>query len=70
MRTDIEKIKEKIIELGEDNIVCVLTTTSCFAPRGHDNILEISKICQENKIAHIINNAYGVQSNQICKYNI
>jgi O-phospho-L-seryl-tRNASec:L-selenocysteinyl-tRNA synthase len=31
--TDVEGIQRAIEELGSDNVVAVVTTTSCFAPR-------------------------------------
>ena len=36
LRTDVNKVGEVMTSLGADNIVCVLTTTSCFAPRAPD----------------------------------
>ena len=36
LRTNLNAIEEKIAELGSDNVACVLTTTSCFAPRAID----------------------------------
>ena len=36
LRTDVAGIERSIAELGHENIACVLTTTSCFAPRGVD----------------------------------
>lgn len=36
LRTDIAAIQAKITELGAENVVCVMTTTSCFAPRVPD----------------------------------
>lgn len=36
LRTDMDTIKTKIEELGAENIACVMTTTSCFAPRTPD----------------------------------
>ena len=36
LSTDTEAIKNKIEELGSDNILCVMSTTSCFAPRIPD----------------------------------
>lgn len=36
LRTDLDAIEGKITELGSDNVACVLTTTSCFAPRAID----------------------------------
>lgn len=36
LQTDIETISQTISEVGPDNILCVLSTTSCFAPRVPD----------------------------------
>ena len=65
IETDIEQIKAVIDKYGIDNILCITSTTSCFAPRCYDNIEEISKICYEKKIFHVINNAYGIYCTKI-----
>ena len=39
----------------------MLTTTSCFAPRGVDKLLEVARLCETAQVPHITNNAYGVQ---------
>lgn len=36
LRTDLEAVEKKIEELGAGNILCVHSTTSCFAPRVPD----------------------------------
>ena len=36
LQTDVEEIKMQISKLGAENIACVMTTTSCFAPRIPD----------------------------------
>ena len=36
LRTNLDAIEGKITELGVDKVACVLTTTSCFAPRAID----------------------------------
>ena len=36
LRTDIFSLSAKIVELGAENVACVMTTTSCFAPRVPD----------------------------------
>lgn len=36
LRTDLDAIEQKIVSLGADSIACVMTTTSCFAPRVYD----------------------------------
>ena len=36
LRTDVRAMEEQLQRLGHENVACVLTTTSCFAPRGLD----------------------------------
>ncbi|KAL3154047.1 hypothetical protein ABBQ32_013593 [Trebouxia sp. C0010 RCD-2024] len=67
LSTDMEAIVAQVEKLGAANIVCVVSTTSCFAPRGADKVVEIAKLCSNAGIGHIINNAYGVQSAALCK---
>jgi hypothetical protein len=42
-------------------VLCVLSTTSCFAPRGVERLLDLARICLELDVPHFVNNAYGVQ---------
>ncbi|XP_028413229.1 O-phosphoseryl-tRNA(Sec) selenium transferase-like isoform X2 [Dendronephthya gigantea] len=62
LRTNVLEIENQIEELGAENIVCIMTTTSCFAPRVPDRLEDVAKICEGKNIPHIVNNAYGVQS--------
>lgn len=36
LRTDIKQIESLINDKGPDTILCVMSTTSCFAPRAAD----------------------------------
>ena len=63
--TNMEEIGNKIKELGQENVLCVLSTTSCFAPRVPDKLEEIGKLCKELDIFHVVNNAYGLQCSKI-----
>lgn len=36
LRTNLQEVERKIEELGAKNILCVHSTTSCFAPRVPD----------------------------------
>jgi len=65
LQTNIEEINKQIDTLGVENILCIFSTTSCFAPRGYDNIQEISKICKSKNLFHLINNAYGIYCTKI-----
>ncbi|KAG1680516.1 O-phosphoseryl-tRNA(Sec) selenium transferase [Nymphon striatum] len=64
LQTNIEEIDKQVKDLGSENIACILTTTSCFAPRVPDSLIEVAEICQNNDIPHIVNNAYGIQSSK------
>ncbi|CAD2220400.1 O-phosphoseryl-tRNA(Sec) selenium transferase, SepSecS, putative [Angomonas deanei] len=59
----VEDIESIILNTIKDPnlIVCVLSTTSCFAPRLPDDIIGISKLCWQYNIPHVVNNAYGLQ---------
>ena len=46
----------------DDDCFAIISITSFFPPREHDDIKEISKFAQENNLVHIVINAYGVQS--------
>lgn len=65
LSTDVPAFKQKIEELGSDNIVAIFSTTSCFAPRQCDNISALSMLAKESNIPHVVNNAYGLQSKRI-----
>eukprot|EP00999_Lentomonas_sp_LEN2_P001312 NODE_233_length_1837_cov_101.212281_g208_i0.p1 GENE.NODE_233_length_1837_cov_101.212281_g208_i0~~NODE_233_length_1837_cov_101.212281_g208_i0.p1 ORF type:complete len:344 (+),score=5.61 NODE_233_length_1837_cov_101.212281_g208_i0:736-1767(+) len=66
LRTNLQFMEDFIAEHGEDSILCVYTTTSCFAPRVPDRLVEVAGLCQQRGVPHIINNAYGLQSNICC----
>ena len=36
LRTDVEAVERQIQTLGAENVLCVHSTTSCFAPRVPD----------------------------------
>lgn len=65
LRTDLKMLSNKISELKPENIACVFSVTSCFAPRASDSVEEIADICKKENIFHLINNAYGLQSAKI-----
>ncbi len=53
---------EDIIKSYDEDCFAVISITSFFPPREHDDIKEISKFAQEKGLNHIVINAYGVQS--------
>lgn len=66
LQTDIKGILKAVEDIGTENILCVSSTMSCFAPRAYDSVEEIAKICKENNLFHIVNNAYGVYCTKAC----
>ena len=64
LRTDLTAMEHQMATLGAENIACVLTTTSCFAPRASDSVEQVAVLCSQYNIPHIINNAYGLQSSR------
>ena len=53
------------MEKHDKELLAVLTTTSCFAPRGYDNVIAVAKLCKDKGINHVINSAYGLQCSRI-----
>lgn len=64
LTTDLTAMRDAVATLGPENILCVFSTTSCFAPRGPDDLPNIAKLCAQFNIPHITNNAYGLQSSK------
>jgi len=58
VRIPMEDIKSNL----DEDCFAIISVTSFFPPREHDDIKEISKFAQENDLIHIVINAYGVQS--------
>lgn len=58
VRIPIENLKLKL----DKDCFAIISSTSFFPPREHDDIKEISKFAKENDLVHIVINAYGVQS--------
>lgn len=52
---------EAAMQEHQGSVLCVLTTTSCFAPRAADDVEAVARLCKQHHVAHVINNAYGVQ---------
>lgn len=50
LRADISSIESTIDSVGGDRVLAVVTTTSCFAPRGFDRVEEIAQLCQDRSI--------------------
>uniref|UniRef100_A0A0N5AP70 O-phosphoseryl-tRNA(Sec) selenium transferase n=1 Tax=Syphacia muris TaxID=451379 RepID=A0A0N5AP70_9BILA len=61
--TDVKTLRDILKERSEE-ILAVLSTTSCFAPRAPDNLHAIGDLCREFGVRHLVNNAYGLQSHR------
>ena len=66
LRTDVVAVR-RLLEVHGRHVLCVLSTTSCFAPRQPDAVDELAKLCQEFGVGHVVNNAYGLQCPIITK---
>ncbi|XP_052055306.1 O-phosphoseryl-tRNA(Sec) selenium transferase isoform X2 [Apodemus sylvaticus] len=64
LRTDLKAVEAKIQELGPEHVLCLHSTTACFAPRVPDRLEELAVICANYDIPHVVNNAYGLQSSK------
>jgi len=64
--TDLDAMTQ-LMTTYSHRILAVISTTSCFAPRVSDKVDEIGKLCAERDIAHVVNNAYGLQCERTCK---
>lgn len=58
VRIPIEDIEENF----DKDCFAIISLTSFFPPREHDDIKEISKFAKKHDLVHIVINAYGVQS--------
>ncbi|XP_002410195.3 O-phosphoseryl-tRNA(Sec) selenium transferase [Ixodes scapularis] len=61
LQTDVAAMRARLEQFGTEKVACVLTTTSCFAPRSPDNLEDVARLCKDFQVPHLVNNAYGVQ---------
>jgi len=59
--TDVAAVRAELLA-GGSHVLCVLSTSSCFAPRAADDLPALARLCAELGVPHVINNAYGVQA--------
>lgn len=58
--TDLDAM-EALLNKYDGRVLAVITTSSCFAPRVPDQVDKVAKLCEQSNVAHIVNNAYGLQ---------
>jgi O-phospho-L-seryl-tRNASec:L-selenocysteinyl-tRNA synthase len=63
--TDVDAVSAALSRLGP-RVLCVLSTTSCFAPRGPDDVVRLARLCAAAGVAHVLNHAYGLQASKLC----
>uniref|UniRef100_A0A183V3E4 O-phosphoseryl-tRNA(Sec) selenium transferase n=1 Tax=Toxocara canis TaxID=6265 RepID=A0A183V3E4_TOXCA len=68
LTTDIDRLA-KVVNEKHNEILAVMSTTSCFAPRGPDDLVAVGEICSRYSVKHLVNNAYGLQSAE-CRLRI
>ena len=59
MRSNLGRIEDR---LKTGNYSAVVSTTSCFAPREPDQVLQIQALCDKYGCTQVVNNAYGTQN--------
>lgn len=59
--TDVEGIRAAVESVLPEEVLCICTTTSTFAPRVPDSVDEVAVVAKELDVPHVINNAYGLQ---------
>lgn len=62
LRSNVGAIEAAIEQLGPASVLCVATTTSCFAPRAPDRVEDVARACRRHDVPHLVNNAYGMQA--------
>lgn len=66
LTTNLEKFEELLKSHDNEDVLCIMSTTSCFAPRNCDSVIQLAELAKRYNVAHVINNAYGLQSTYIC----
>lgn len=67
LTTDLEKLRSVLESTPKEEILCIIPTTSVFAPRLPDDVVGVSRMAKEFDVPVLVNNAYGLQSRVICK---
>lgn len=58
---------DAVHEMITPGTAAVMSTTAFFPPRAPDDVKGIAKLCEDLDIPHVVNNSYGVQSEQYLK---
>lgn len=55
-----------VLERDAAQTLCVVSTTSCFAPRVPDDVVRVAALCKAYGVGHVVNNAYGLNCSKTC----
>ena len=61
LETNYDQLEQRLREIPADEILCIMSITSCFAPREPDDAERIGDIAKKHGLFHLVNNAYGLQ---------
>jgi len=62
LETDLDQLESTLETIDCDEVLCVVSCTSCFAPRAPDDAVKIGRLCKQYDVPHVVNHAYGVQT--------
>jgi O-phospho-L-seryl-tRNASec:L-selenocysteinyl-tRNA synthase len=60
LESNLTKLKN-VLEEHHSSVLCILSTSSCFAPREPDDVEAVGLLAKEYGVYHVVNNAYGLQ---------
>eukprot|EP00918_Siedleckia_nematoides_P060054 GHVU01131000.1.p1 GENE.GHVU01131000.1~~GHVU01131000.1.p1 ORF type:complete len:304 (+),score=33.44 GHVU01131000.1:327-1238(+) len=61
LTTDLDALESTLKAYDAVDILCVMSTTSTFAPRTPDDVVGVAKLCARFDVPHVVNHAYGIQ---------
>ena len=65
--TDLDALREVLETTPHEDILCIIPTTSVFAPRLPDDVEGVARMAKTFDLPVLVNNAYGLQSAAVCK---
>eukprot|EP00796_Vickermania_ingenoplastis_P012009 gene12009-8271_t len=67
LAVDPKDVMAAVERVGRERVLCIVSTTSCFAPRLPDDVVAIARYAKAVGVPYVINNAYGTQSRSIMR---
>lgn len=67
LETDLSSLEDLLKNSEQGEFLCIMSNTSCFAPREPDDVIAVGKLARKFGLFHIVNNAYGVQCSKTCE---